>query len=291
MDQLKLVFVILHYKNIKDTLECVESIKSLKLSGTKIVVVENGSFDSSTEELKKLMKSIDVVFNDQNYGFAKGNNSGILYAKEKYNPDYYIVINNDITIEDANIANEIEKIYSLFEFDVLGPKIIARNGINQNPNYLVLKTTKDIIKHLFRLTLINFLNHIGLYELIRKKRFTKKEEKKGDKTDSVLEGAPLHGSALIFSKKYIEKYEKPFNESTFLYGEEEFLFYRKNRDKLSFVYNPEIIVHHKEDASLNSIYNSSNKEKLKFVTRNSIKSLIQLLLLKVVNKMGGRKNE
>jgi GT2 family glycosyltransferase len=258
---------------------------------SKIVVVENGSLDSSTEVLKKHLKSIDVVFNNNNYGFAKGNNSGILYAKEKYNPEYYVVINNDITIEDANIASEISKIYSMYEFDVLGPKIIARNGINQNPNYLVLKTTKDIIKHLMRLILINFLNTLGLYEIFRKNKFAKRAGEKEDETDSILAGVPLHGSALIFSKKYVEKYEKPFNERTFLYGEEEFLFYRKNRDNLNFVYTPEIIVHHKEDASLNNIYNNSNKEKLKFVTRNSIKSLIQLLLLKIVNKMGGRKNE
>lgn len=291
MDQPKLVFVILHYKNISDTLECIESIRLLNLEYIKIVVVENGSLDSSTEELKKQLKSIDVVFNDKNYGFAKGNNSGILYAKNKYNPDYYVVINNDITIEEANIVSEISKIYGLHEFDVLGPKIVARNGINQNPNYLVLKTTKDILKHLLRLTLINILNVFGVYEVFRKNRFSKKIEKKDDKTDSVLEGVPLHGSALIFSKKYIHKYEKPFNESTFLYGEEEFLFYRKERDGLNFVYTPEIIVHHKEDASLNNIYNNSNKEKLKFVTRNSIKSLLQLLLLKIINKMGGRKNE
>jgi GT2 family glycosyltransferase len=287
----KLVFVILHYKNISDTLECIKSIWSLNIMDSKIVVVENGSLDSSTEVLKKQLKSIDVVFNNNNYGFAKGNNSGILYAKEKYNPEYYVVINNDITIEDANIASEISKIYSMYEFDVLGPKIIARNGINQNPNYLVLKTTKDIIKHLIRLILINFLNTLGLYEIFRKNKFTKMAGEQETETNSVLEGVPLHGSALIFSKKYIHKYEKPFNESTFLYGEEEFLFYRKERDGLNFVYTPEIIVHHKEDASLNNIYNNSNKEKLKFVTRNSIKSLLQLLLLKIVNKMGGRKNE
>ncbi|TFZ41212.1 glycosyltransferase [Soehngenia longivitae] len=290
MDNPKLVFVILHYKNISDTLECINSIRSLNIMDSKIVVVENGSLDSSTEVLKKYLKSIDVVFNNNNYGFAKGNNTGILYAKEKYNPEYYFVINNDITIEDANIVSEISKIYNMYEFDVLGPKIIAKNGINQNPNYLVLKTTKDIIKHLIRLMIINLLNTLGLYEIFKGEKSTKMARKKED-DDSVLVGVPLHGSALIFSKKYVEKYEKPFNESTFLFGEEEFLFYRKNRDNLNFVYTPEIIVHHKEDASLNNIYNNSNREKLNFVTRNSIKSLIQLLLLKIVNKMGGRKDE
>jgi len=288
MEQIKLVFIILHYKNINDTLECIESIRSLNLSSCKMVVVENGSLDSSTEELKKFMASIDVVFNDKNYGFAKGNNSGILYAKEKYNPDYYLVINNDITIEDANILSEVTTIYSKYEFDVLGPKIIARNGINQNPNYLVLTTTKSIIKHLFRLTIINALNRLGLYGYLKRISRSKNLVKKEVRTDSLLEGAPLHGSALIFSRKYIGKYEKPFNESTFLYGEEEFLYYRKIRDKLKFIYSPSITVYHKEDASLDNIYKNNNKEKLKFVTRHSKKSLLKLILLKVANKMGGR---
>jgi len=152
-----IAFIILHYKNISDTLECIEAIQNLKFQNSKIVVVENGSLDSSTVILKKLADKIDVVFNDKNYGFAKGNNKGIEYAKNKYNPEYYVVINNDIIINDQNLIDEIYGVNKLYNFDVLGPKIISRNNLNQNPNYLVLSKTKDIIRHLIKLNIIIIL--------------------------------------------------------------------------------------------------------------------------------------
>ncbi len=290
MNDTILVFIILHYKNIKDTLECIESIRNLNLSNSKIVVVENGSNDSSTEELNQLNSTIDIIINDENYGFAKGNNIGISFAKEKYKPKYYVVINNDIIINDSNILDEITKTYYEYNFDVLGSKIIAKNGINQNPNFLVLTTLQSISRHLLHLHLISFLNMVGLYEYFRKLKRSKISKGEPESIDVFLEGVPLHGSALIFSEKYINKYQMPFHEDTFLYGEEEFLYYRKIRDNLKFIYSPNITVYHKEDASLNNIYNN-NKQKLEFIVKHSKKSLLKLIFLIISNKMGGRKNE
>lgn len=164
------VFVILHYKNISDTLECIDSLQKLQIKNHKIIVVENGSLDSSTELLKEMQDKIDVIFNDSNYGFAKGNNIGIRYAKNRYKPSHYIVINNDIIIKQKDIVHEIHEIDQDYGFDVLGPKIISNNNINQNPNKHVLYKTKDIIKHLLRLNVVGMLIKINLYNFFKKLR-------------------------------------------------------------------------------------------------------------------------
>ena len=286
-----IVFIILHYKNFQDTLECIDSIKLLQLINYKIVVVENGSLDSSTEDLKSIQGEVEVVFNNINYGFAKGNNSGIKYAREKYDPKFYIVINNDIIIKDETMFEEIHKMEELYQFDVLGPKIIARNNINQNPNYLVLYKNIDIIKHLIRISMIDLLINTGLYNKVKNYKQKNSGYVKEVEKNMTLEGVPLHGAAIIFSSRYINKYDEPFDESTFLYGEEEFLYYRKIRDGLKFIYTPDISVYHKEDASLNELFKNSNTKKTKFVIKNSKQSLIKLLNKKLSDKLGGHKYE
>ena len=81
---------------------------------------------------------------------------------------------------------------------------------------------------------------------------------------------------MIFSKKYYKKYKDCFYNGTFLYHEEEFLEYRRKKDSLKFVYNPEIEIFHKEGSSLNFNYSDNLYKKLIFREENIIKSLIQL---------------
>ena len=280
------VFIILHYKTINETLECIDSINKLNLNEYKIVVVDNGSKDKSTDALKNLKRDIHVIFNEDNYGFAKGNNIGINYAKKMFNAEFYIVINNDILISQSDILEQIYLLHERYSFDVMGPKIISKDNINQNPNFNVLCKTKDIIKQLIKLNILRVLVSINLYQLLKSFKAKSNRQKSLEKIDDrVLENKPLHGSALIFSQKYVNKYEQAFDESTFLYGEEEFLYYRCINDELKFIYTPSIKVYHKEDASLNKLFENSKKEKIRFVIKNSAKSLTKLLIKKFKDKI------
>jgi len=47
-----------------------------------------------------------LVKNNQNYGFAKGNNIGIKWAIKNLNPEYIMLLNND-TVVDKNFVNEL----------------------------------------------------------------------------------------------------------------------------------------------------------------------------------------
>ena len=100
-------FVILHYKNLKDTIECIESIQKLEeQKEIAIVVVDNNSLnEEGIQEIKKYTQ--DLVLLDDNMGFAKGNNMGCKYAIKKYNPSFLCVINNDIIINQKDFIKEI----------------------------------------------------------------------------------------------------------------------------------------------------------------------------------------
>ena len=92
-------YVILHYKNLDDTIKCIESLLRTTNKDSNLIVVDNGSGDGSGEKLKKKyqdMQKIKVLLLENNVGFSKGNNAGYTYAKKNYDSDFIVVTNNDV---------------------------------------------------------------------------------------------------------------------------------------------------------------------------------------------------
>ena len=56
-------FIILHYKNIKDTIECIDSIKNIKTNKkVTIIIVDNNSLNQ--DEVEKLKNyTNDIIIN------------------------------------------------------------------------------------------------------------------------------------------------------------------------------------------------------------------------------------
>lgn len=95
----KIYTVILNYNNFDDTKECIDSLinNTINISNT-IVVVDNASLDDSLEKLVDLYKEKCVyIKNDENLGYAGGNNIGIKYALD-HGADYVCILNNDTVI-------------------------------------------------------------------------------------------------------------------------------------------------------------------------------------------------
>ena len=124
---MKFTFVILHYLTTEDTVECIDSIiKNIKYDNYNIIVVDNGSYNNSGEKLKRIYesnKSIKIILNKNNLGFAKGNNLGFNYAKYELNSDFVALINNDTIINQYDFITNIIKSYNKYNFDILGPDI------------------------------------------------------------------------------------------------------------------------------------------------------------------------
>lgn len=275
-----MVFVILHFNNIKETMECVDSLEKFK---QKIIVVSNSK---DYDNLRKIEKRVDkVIINEENIGFAKANNIGCKYAIEKFKPDFLCVINNDIVIDQKDFLDKVEKLYKKYQFDVLGPKILPDDlpSVNPFPVYDTLEKIEDRIKYTKKLIKIYnsviLRNLLSCYVLIKSKLKKTSKPVNGDKDEL---GVALHGCALIFSKKYYERYETVFYNETFLYHEEEFLYYRCKHDNLTFLYSPEVELVHKEGRSLDNSFNN-NYKRLIFKNKEILKSL---QLLEAVYKKG-----
>jgi GT2 family glycosyltransferase len=68
-------------------------------------------------------KKLVLIKNDQNYGFAEGNNIGIGYAERAIVPDYVLLLNNDTVVAPDFLGGLVAVAEADKKVGVVGPKI------------------------------------------------------------------------------------------------------------------------------------------------------------------------
>ena len=261
-------YVILHYQAIEETKTCINSIRANTKDAYKIIIVDNASPNKSGKELQREYKSSEdviVVLNDANSGFAKGNNIGFKKAKS-FCPDYIVVLNSDIELTSDDFVFKLENAYQRYNFDVLGPdRYSTQQGYHQNPQKDVNFTLKELKRIKIKLYWKNKLKWLLKikYSLLKQSAEQKIVEKD---FKNVQLGKILHGAFYVFSKKFIDTHTECFYPGTFMYYESYILSYLGDRENLTFLYYPDILVKHHEDASTNATYNDQYKKSV-FINR------------------------
>ena len=274
MEAYKIGFVILHYQVIDQTIKCIQSIiKKIDTTNYEIIVVDNGSTNMTGKILQDKyakFKKIHIILNHDNLGFSKGNNIGFKYAKIILKCDFIAMLNNDTYLIQNDFFSVIKKEYKYSGFAVMGPKILLRNNeiCTMDGKLITLKEEK---KYLRNLKVKLFLNYINLDRIILKIKRKKSEKKENyEYLNMRRENVVLHGCALIFSPKYIEKFDG-LDEKTFLYREEEFLYIKLMKNNMLSVYNPKLMIFHNEAISTGKIGKNS-RLKNRFVYKKLIEA-------------------
>lgn len=268
-------FVILHYRTSNDTIECIKSIQKLE-GDYKIVIVDNASQNGSIERVEALFANNDeivIIKNTKNLGFAAGNNIGYAYARTQIKANMIAVLNNDIVIKQKDFINRIFELYRNSQFHIAGPDIVSLvDGHHQSPVVEKINSISKANKELFKYRILRIINKIGLYELMT--RQPKKELNKISVADPMRyqENVILHGSFVIFSPMYVSEEECAFRPDTFMYMEEPILYEYCMLKNYKTVFDPSIVIYHKEDSSTNSLYNAAYAKR-EFVFKNMIRSL------------------
>lgn len=103
--------VVINYKGMDDTVECIESLITQSYKDFKIIVVENGSHDGSAAKLAELEdkygNKLIVIYNESNLGFAGGANTGIRWVMDN-NYDFVALFNNDATAHEDWLKNLVK---------------------------------------------------------------------------------------------------------------------------------------------------------------------------------------
>jgi len=275
-------FVILHYIVIDETIQCVEKVKKL-MGDKKIIIVDNCSPDGSGKELFDIFKSdpeVDVILNDSNLGFANGNNIGCQYAKNTYDPQFYVVMNNDVEITQNDFIQRIKSIWDKEKFHVLSPDIYSTTKrVHQSPKSIVrtnLIESKKLQYKYYRKMNSTFLVPLRCYLkkiwFINNFYFRSKNINLGIDYTKKYYNVPMHGSCFVFSKIYIHARKEAFYPNTFLYYESEILDYECLLNGWKELYDPSIKVLHHQNVSTNATY-KNELMKVRFMNEQNYKSI------------------
>lgn len=214
--------IIVTWNNEKDIADCINSLRSQTVSNYKIIVVDNDSKDSTVKIVDEKFPDVDVVKLNKNLYFTGGNNKGFKYAKQKYNPDYYLILNPDTVVGSDLLAVLLDKINQDKTIGAAGPKILFKGGE---------KSGKINSASLF---------YDGFHSAYDQ-GFGEEDRGQFDHTKEVI---AITGTCILFRRELIEKTNGFWNILK-MYTDEIELFIRAKKLGFKVLYTGETSVQHK----------------------------------------------
>ncbi len=240
----KVSVIILNYNNSQHTTKCLASIyKNIKYERVQVIVIDNGSRTEDVSTLKKWINSQNVesifchkghfsyqdepfkrelifIENQENLGFAGGNNVGIKYALNS-GADYIWLLNNDTVVERETLES------SLLLAERLKAEKQEKVGIISSKIYCYDDKSK-----------VQYDGEKPLYKGMPDKK---------DELPRQVEFAP--GCSLLIDRRLFEEIGL-LNEDYFLYYEDTEFCMRALKAGWTIWYNPYSKVYHKGGASV-----------------------------------------
>lgn len=270
----KVGIIILNYMNYRETIRCVDSVLLQENVRFEIVIVDNGSKNESYKELIKKYgnnRLIHILKVNKNYGFAKGNNVGINYAKSKLSVKFILILNSDTELIEKDYVYNLISAYKK-DIAVIGSHIIQKSGLKQEKFYDYVKFPETL--YFFMYLLCNYHGFITLSEILLKmlQRYKKTEI--------------IHGSCFMLTPSFFDHYKLLYNK-TFLYSEEILLYIYCENAGLKQIIVEEASILHKGKQSSKYLYanKASVKNKYllvsyKYVVWESLKAYIKKYFVK-----------
>lgn len=118
----KVSVVVLTYNNKKMNKDCIESILyKTAYANYELIIVDNHSTDNTIDYLRQLQESqysnVKIIFNEENLGFAGGNNCGMKAASG----DYVILLNNDTVVTRGWMTGLVKHLENDKEYAMCNP--------------------------------------------------------------------------------------------------------------------------------------------------------------------------
>lgn len=253
MDKLKIAIVVINYRGLENTLDCLDSLRQIEVgeSVAEIVVVENGSTDGSLEALSGL-KDIHLVTSFENLGFSGGANLGINYALKR-NCDYIIILNNDTVVDKL----AVQKLAGASRAgDIISPKIYFAPGFEfHKTRYKKDQLGKVIWYAGGKIDWDNIIGtHVGVDE-VDNGQFNRRRQ---------IDLAT--GACMLVKRQVFEKIGL-FDEKYFLYLEDMDFCVRALKANFKILFEPKSIIWHKNAGSTGG---SGSRLQDYYITRNRL---------------------
>lgn len=245
----KITIIILSYNTKATTERCLKLlINNLGLKSSpeaQIIVVDNNSQDGSQIMLKNIKSivnkpklKIDLLLNDKNLGFTKGNNQALTITKG----EYVLFLNSDVFVNKISFSGLIDYLYRNPSVGALTVRLILPNGEIDAASHRGFPTIWNSFCYLFGLErFLRNLNRIAGFELLLK--LLGGYHLLHLNLDSIHEIDSPSGAFFLTRKKILDEIHG-FDERFFMYGEDLDLSYRIKKKGFKVVYYPEFEVLH-----------------------------------------------
>ncbi len=144
--------IILNWNGLEDTIECLDSLRKIAITNNFFVVLVDNNSEEPLDKIQKLNLSfeVSVIKNQENLGFAGGNNKGIEYALKK-NAKYIFLLNNDTVIIDDVLQVLISVLKNNKKIGIVGavnyyydnPELIWQSGFRYSLKNGKMKSVSD----------------------------------------------------------------------------------------------------------------------------------------------------
>lgn len=242
--------ICVKYGADKETERYVDSLRTLQSRKALHVLVVDNTADSTWATSSH--SDDQAVQAPANLGYFGGARYGLsLYRQQNPIPDWVIVSNVDLSIDDPSFLERLAPLASIPNLGAIAPRIQSSlTGVDQNPYLRVRPSARrmHLYKRLFRSWLIlNTYEVLGT--LFRRVRGALSGRRKGSSQLPSQETiyAP-HGSFLILSRNYFDR-GGTLDFPEFLFGEEIYIAEHMRRLGLTVIYEPSLHVTHQEHHS------------------------------------------
>ncbi len=111
--------ITVNFNQSEVTCALLESLNKTTYPNLEVIVVDNNSTEDNPDIIKERYPNIVFIKNPINYGFAAGNNFGLMRAKG----EYVFLLNNDIEVPPSFIEPLVDKLKQHPEIGAVSPKI------------------------------------------------------------------------------------------------------------------------------------------------------------------------
>jgi GT2 family glycosyltransferase len=114
--------ILVNWNGFDFTEACLNSLRGLEFPDFKVILVDNASDNTEGKRLKDSFPEIQLIQNNENLGFAGGNNVGIRKALEE-GYSHVMLLNNDTEVEPDFLGEMMRKFNSNAKLGVVQPLI------------------------------------------------------------------------------------------------------------------------------------------------------------------------
>jgi len=251
--------------------KCVEScFTEVVRAGitAEVIVVDNGSADGAPNKIGHTFPQVRLIRNEQNLGFAAGNNKAIRNS----HGSYILILNDDAILAPDSLQQMVERLKSDLGIGAVGPRLVNPDGSPQ----------RGFTNRRFPRLRSLVCGLLGLSELLERNKWTRDLLTHSRDLDLSGETDHIAGACLLVRRDVLNTVGF-FDEGFYYWFEDTDLCYRIKKAGWTIVYLADARVIHYGSASIKSVMQSSERRRiylqsLKYFSEKHMKSVQRLPL-------------